>query len=165
MSQHYLSGYSCCGKSNAVTVKVDLQPVLRIGAQLLQSALFCTLACTGENKLKANPINPVQCAWWTWPGSNRRPPACKAGALPAELHAHKRSCTDSKALSNFPSTPFHGFHPRPCTYRALIASLHPHRAHWLYHNWCRIWFILRMEVHPDNKAVPVENEHRVLSDW
>jgi len=30
---------------------------------------------------------------------------------------------------------------------------------------CRIWFILRMEVHPDNKAVPVENEHRVLSDW
>ena len=25
--------------------------------------------------------------WWTWPGSNRRPPACKAGALPAELHA------------------------------------------------------------------------------
>src|SRR5437879_5644506 len=29
--------------------------------------------------------------WWTWPGSNRRPPACKAGALPAELHAHSRS--------------------------------------------------------------------------
>jgi hypothetical protein len=27
--------------------------------------------------------------WWTWPGSNRRPPACKAGALPAELHAHE----------------------------------------------------------------------------
>src|SRR6266516_6175068 len=27
-------------------------------------------------------------SWWTWPGSNRRPPACKAGALPAELHAH-----------------------------------------------------------------------------
>src|SRR4051812_43666142 len=25
--------------------------------------------------------------WWTWPGSNRRPPACKAGALPTELHA------------------------------------------------------------------------------
>ena len=24
--------------------------------------------------------------WWRWPGSNRRPPACKAGALPAELH-------------------------------------------------------------------------------
>ena len=24
--------------------------------------------------------------WWRWTGSNRRPPACKAGALPAELH-------------------------------------------------------------------------------
>ena len=23
--------------------------------------------------------------WWSWTGSNRRPPACKAGALPAEL--------------------------------------------------------------------------------
>ena len=25
--------------------------------------------------------------WWTWSGSNRRPPACHAGALPAELQA------------------------------------------------------------------------------
>ena len=25
---------------------------------------------------------------WRWTGSNRRPPACKAGALPAELHPH-----------------------------------------------------------------------------
>ena len=23
--------------------------------------------------------------WWSYAGSNRRPPACKAGALPAEL--------------------------------------------------------------------------------
>ena len=37
--------------------------------------------------------------WWTWPGSNRRPPACKAGALPAELHAHKRIHIHSKTLS------------------------------------------------------------------
>ena len=26
--------------------------------------------------------------WWRWTGSNRWPPACKAGALPAELHPH-----------------------------------------------------------------------------
>ena len=26
--------------------------------------------------------------WWRWAGSNRWPPACKAGALPAELHPH-----------------------------------------------------------------------------
>src|ERR1051326_1201460 len=23
--------------------------------------------------------------WWSWSGSNRRPPECKSGALPAEL--------------------------------------------------------------------------------
>ena len=26
--------------------------------------------------------------WWSQAGSNRRPPACKAGALPAELWPH-----------------------------------------------------------------------------
>ena len=26
--------------------------------------------------------------WWRWTGSNRWPPACKAGALPAELYPH-----------------------------------------------------------------------------
>ena len=30
-------------------------------------------------------LNP----WWRWGGSNSWPPACKAGALPAELHPHK----------------------------------------------------------------------------
>ncbi len=30
--------------------------------------------------------NPGWLAWWRWAGSNCRPPACKAGALPAELH-------------------------------------------------------------------------------
>ena len=29
-------------------------------------------------------LNP----WWRWGGSNSWPPACKAGALPAELHPH-----------------------------------------------------------------------------
>ena len=28
--------------------------------------------------------------WWRWGGSNSWPPACKAGALPAELHPHFR---------------------------------------------------------------------------
>ena len=27
-------------------------------------------------------------SWWRWGGSNPWPPACKAGALPAELHPH-----------------------------------------------------------------------------
>ena len=28
--------------------------------------------------------------WWSWTESNRRPPACKAGALPTELQPHSR---------------------------------------------------------------------------
>ena len=28
-------------------------------------------------------------AWWRWGESNSWPPACKAGALPAELHPHR----------------------------------------------------------------------------
>ena len=27
-------------------------------------------------------------SWWSWSGSNRRPPECKSGALPAELQPH-----------------------------------------------------------------------------
>ena len=30
----------------------------------------------------------VRSNWWRYAGSNRRPPACKAGALPAELYPH-----------------------------------------------------------------------------
>jgi hypothetical protein len=30
----------------------------------------------------------IEHLWWRMTGSNRRPPACKAGALPAELIPH-----------------------------------------------------------------------------
>ena len=36
-----------------------------------------------SNHLSYRPRDPRN--WWSWSGSNRRPPACKAGALPAEL--------------------------------------------------------------------------------
>src|SRR6185437_8296495 len=44
--------------------------------------------------LNAGRLQFIQCAdisrpfWWSQAGSNRRPPACKAGALPAELWPH-----------------------------------------------------------------------------
>ena len=31
------------------------------------------------------PAEPGARNWWSWSGSNRRPPECKSGALPAEL--------------------------------------------------------------------------------
>ena len=58
--------------------------------------LLFTMSCrTGERpKPSANffpvdevprPPSPGGKGWWSRTGSNRRPPACKAGALPAEL--------------------------------------------------------------------------------
>src|SRR6202022_817027 len=49
--------------------------------------------------------------WWTWPGSNRRPPACKAGALPAELHAPRfrhpvEQYTSCRSFSSNDKQPF-----------------------------------------------------------
>jgi hypothetical protein len=45
-------------------------------------------------ELRAQSGEP-QCAsgrhWWSWTGSNRRPPACKAGALPTELQPRGRT--------------------------------------------------------------------------
>src|ERR1700722_13614712 len=37
--------------------------------------------------------------WWTWPGSNRRPPRCERGALPAELHAQVKRAEKKNATS------------------------------------------------------------------
>ena len=46
-----------------------------------RSALRSTVTHTPIASLKANSLK----AWWSQTGSNRRPPACKAGALPTEL--------------------------------------------------------------------------------
>src|SRR5215475_3880346 len=44
--------------------------------------------------------------WWTRPGSNRRPPRCERGALPAELLAHGRHKQlvnyDTSSVREFP---------------------------------------------------------------
>ena len=44
-----------------------------------------------SNRLSYKPIlvlAQILSRWWRYAGSNRRPPACKAGALPAELYPH-----------------------------------------------------------------------------
>ena len=41
--------------------------------------------------------------WWSQTGSNRRPPACKAGALPAELWPRKSSSPPSLGSGGQPS--------------------------------------------------------------
>ena len=45
-----------------------------------------------ERSSSSSPLRDLS-RWWRWGGSNPWPPACKAGALPAELHPHVRVCT------------------------------------------------------------------------
>jgi hypothetical protein len=42
-------------------------------------------AWLGTDPLSAPGFDHLTPAWWRRPGSNRQPPACKAGALPVEL--------------------------------------------------------------------------------
>lgn len=50
-------------------------------AELLVRAATCEVMFRGR---MTEPIGN-QTIWWSQTGSNRRPPACKAGALPTEL--------------------------------------------------------------------------------
>ncbi len=58
--------------------------------------------------------------WWSQAGSNRRPPACKAGALPAELWPRL------VGLGRFelPTSPLSGVRSNQLSYRPKVS-------HWL----------------------------------
>ena len=53
-------------------------------------SLSHTLAYGADRSINHQSKNPFQTNvwWWSLTGSNRRHPACKAGALPAELRPH-----------------------------------------------------------------------------
>src|SRR5579864_2916841 len=51
--------------------------------------------------------------WWSWSGSNRRPPECKSGALPAELQPLIRRPQDKLATRNKLSRPIGCCRPAP----------------------------------------------------
>jgi hypothetical protein len=63
----------------------------------LPTPVFCLLLLVGLGGIEppTSPLSgvrssqlsyrPAPCAWWSWSGSNRRPPECKSGALPSEL--------------------------------------------------------------------------------
>ena len=44
--------------------------------------------------------------WWSWSGSNRRPPECKSGALPAELQPLNFRAWRRKPWSDFRHQPY-----------------------------------------------------------
>jgi hypothetical protein len=43
------------------------------------------ISCVTGRHVNRYTTGPYKVRWWRMTGSNRRPPACKAGALPAEL--------------------------------------------------------------------------------
>jgi hypothetical protein len=72
---------------------VKHRPDTRLGGATIANLQFaiCNLKLVIFGHSRAITNHKLQITdkdWWSWPGSNRRPPACKAGALPAELQPH-----------------------------------------------------------------------------
>ena len=64
--------------------------------------------------------------WWSQAGSNRRPPACKAGALPAELWPHKFfELEEVVGLGRFelPTSPLSGVRSNQLSYRPAVTDI------------------------------------------
>ena len=64
--------------------------------------------------------------WWSQAGSNRRPPACKAGALPAELWPRKIFILeDMVGLGRFelPTSPLSGVRSNQLSYRPVVTDI------------------------------------------
>ena len=65
-------------------------------------------------------------SWWSQAGSNRRPPACKAGALPAELWPRKIFLLeDMVGLGRFelPTSPLSGVRSNQLSYRPVVTDI------------------------------------------
>ena len=66
-------------------------PMLRIRLNvyfLLFALLTMGPRLRGDDASDAERSFTLKGDWWSQAGSNRRPPACKAGALPSELWPH-----------------------------------------------------------------------------
>ena len=64
--------------------------------------------------------------WWSQAGSNRRPPACKAGALPAELWPRKIFLLEEMVgLGRFelPTSPLSGVRSNQLSYRPVVTDI------------------------------------------
>jgi hypothetical protein len=75
--------------------------------------------------------------WWRLTGSNRRPPACKAGALPAELNPQVKHC---------------GLQISDCGIKTFI---NPHSAIAIPHSYWWVWL--------DSNQRPPRYQHGALT--
>ena len=77
-------------RSNHLSYKPLFNHSFGIGSSILPLSL---LSLCEEWIVKSEEVNLLRFAvkiWWRWWGSNPWPPACRAGALPAELHPRFR---------------------------------------------------------------------------
>ena len=74
--------------SRCTSKKLSIWEFLMVGLSGLEPPTS-RLSGVRSNQLSYEPICLFRFSsgpWWRWTGSNRWPPACKAGALPAELY-------------------------------------------------------------------------------
>ena len=69
---------------------LSYEPLCGVGsAAKLVLVLPCPSLCARNNAIRwsSSPLlSSATCRWWRWWDSNPWPPACRAGALPTELH-------------------------------------------------------------------------------
>ena len=72
--------------SGARSNHLSYEPIQFLSVYLVHSHLFLFASRLSSKAFCAWPRRLA--AWWRWWESNPWPPACRAGALPAELHPH-----------------------------------------------------------------------------
>ena len=73
-----LHGFLKAARGTRIDLLFTMSDITRAGSK--PGARICVVA----NEIKAQH-QAGGAVWWSQTGSNRRPPACKAGALPTEL--------------------------------------------------------------------------------
>ena len=66
---------------------------------------------------------PDRLSWWSQTGSNRRPPACKAGALPTELWPLPSTSVVGLGRVELPTSPLSGVRSNQLSYRPRLRVL------------------------------------------
>ena len=82
-SNHRPHAYQACALTTWATNRFLCSLGIRLNHQSFPAGFEATThRCTSPF------LGPGTAGWWRWWGSNPWPPACRAGALPAELHPH-----------------------------------------------------------------------------
>ena len=80
-----------------------------------------------QNHPHPTKAKPSRRNWWSLTGSNRRPPECKSGALPAELRPQTGSSPDRQIMVGLgrlerPTSPLSGVRSNHLSYRPKTST-------------------------------------------